>query len=149
MRVIANPGFWASFGEGCRLAVAFTPGLIVNGMHVDATVRTVRKIFFTFNHHFALESGTELILQRPILERSGGGLSVGAFFRSQPMQFEEKDDLAGSEVSTFRVQWYGPRLMGQTPDRPNTIQIRGFVNGGYAGKYDAPLVSMGVAIIFE
>ncbi|MCW9707440.1 hypothetical protein [Fodinibius salsisoli] len=150
MRNVVNPGFGFSFGNGRRVAVAFSPGLILTGMHMDATVRTIEKVFATVNYRLAVENGGELIIQRPILEKAGGGLSVGAFFRTQPMQFVEKEGQWSGGEPTFNVQWYGLRLMGQSPDLSGSkINVRGFINAGYTRKYRTPLMAVGVTIAFD
>ncbi|SHE82119.1 hypothetical protein SAMN05443144_103251 [Fodinibius roseus] len=145
-----NPGFGASLGDGRRFAVAFTPGIFLVGMHADATVRTVENVFITVNQQLGLQSGTELILQRPVWERKGGGISVGAFFRSQPMQFVEEDERWSRGEPEFHIQWYGLRLIGQSPDiSGNKFHLRGFINAGYAGEYQVPLVGLGMAFAFD
>lgn len=145
-----NPGFGASFGNGRRFAIAFTPGLMLTGMHADATARVLEKVFFTVNHHFAIGDATEIILQRPVLEKRGGGVSIGGFFRRQPMQFVESDEGWFGGEPRFNIQWYGVRIMGQTPTPQNSnMHVRGFLNAGYVQDYEIPMIAVGLAISFD
>ncbi|NGP89018.1 hypothetical protein [Fodinibius halophilus] len=147
MTSVGNPGFGISFGNGRRVAIAFTPGYLVAGTHVDGTVRTFEKVFFTFNQNISINGGRELILQRPIWEKDGGGLSLGAFYRNQPMEFVEKEDQWDMGIADFKVPWYGVRLMGQTPDRySKRAHVRGFISVGYVAEYKAPLLGVGIAL---
>ncbi|MEX0609283.1 MAG: hypothetical protein WD016_11770 [Balneolaceae bacterium] len=143
------PGLGFSYGDGTRLAVGLTPGYVVVGTHIDATVRTVEKVFFTVNHNLFF-NGTELILQRPVLEKRGGGLSVGAFYRNQEMQFTAENEEWSYNGSGFRIKWYGLRLMGQQPSiLHNSLKARGYINVGYVHSYNALLVSAGLAIAID
>lgn len=150
MTVGGNPGFGASFGNGRRIAIAFSPGLILTGMHADATVRTIGDVYVTVNHHFAVQSGSEMIVQYPIFEKKGGGLSIGGFFRRQPMEFVESDEQWSRGKPSFNIQWYGMRVMGQTPSHQGgDLHIRGFINAGYVRDYGIPMVAMGMAISLD
>lgn len=148
MTAAGYPGLGFSYGEGKRLAVAITPGYIIAGTHVDATVRTVEKIFITFNHNI-LHNGTELILQRPLFEKNGGGLSLGVFYRNQTMQFVKENEQWSYSEPGFRIKWYGMRLMGQSPVPYSFTKIRGFVNAGYVSGFDVPLITTGIAIVLD
>lgn len=149
MRAGGMPGFGFSFGSGRKVAVGFTPGLVIAGVHADATVRMMEKVFFTVNHNIS-QNGTELILQRPILERSGGGLSLGGFYRSQPMQFVQSDRQALISEDLFCIHWYGVRLMAQTPDfEGGAMNLRGFINVGQIREFKVPLVAVGLSVAID
>lgn len=141
------PGFAASFGNGRRFAVAFTPGIFLAGMHVDATVRTVEKVFFTVNQNI-INNGTELILQRPVYEVNNGGISIGAFFRSERIQFKDQNSIFGEP--TFRIEWFGARVMAQSPNINGAgFHLRGFLNVGMVPEFDAPLVGLGIGVTID
>ena len=148
LRNFSSPGILMSFFDVNRFAIAYTPGAIVVGGHVDATLRAVDEIYITANHNFH-SNHFELIVQRPVIKRNAGGISLGAFYRNEKLQFEnEFDKSLGNREESFRVRWFGLRTLGQSPRIHNEVPVhfKGHINAGYAPDFNAALFTLGISI---
>lgn len=145
LRSTPLPGLLFSFFDFNRVAVGVTPGLVIVGAHLDATVRAVEEIYITANYNLSYNQ-FELIVQRPLVKKNTGGLSLGLFYRNEQQQYETEFAQFGQREDLFRMRSFGVRAVGQTPRSKFWIfNFRGHINVGYAPDFDASLFTLGLS----
>lgn len=139
LRGLALPSFTVFYKN--RLALGSTvpfPGF----WQVDATVRVFNQYYITVSRKIALNN-TQIIFQRRLIYHNKGGVSLGVFYRYDPLELKR-------ENNRFYISWYGLRSVFQTPAFSNPgYHLRGFINAGYVPKLDKPLIAFGISLVFS
>lgn len=142
---LPSPAF--AFRPAERVVVAFSPGIGIAGLGLDATAQVAGPYYVTASVNNALN--VQVIAQRRVLAYQGGGVSLGVTVRRERFDVGEVPD--GEDI--FAVPSVGGRVAVQTPVfGPNPLisespfRLRGFVSAGYAWTYDAPVASAGIVL---
>jgi len=99
------PSFFIAYRD--RVALGSTVSL-PGFWQVDGTVRFFGQYYFTLNRKILLKN-TEVILQRRLLYKNNGGISLGAFYRYDPLILKEEN--GDNTSSTFHISWFGLRTV--------------------------------------
>lgn len=129
-----------------RFALGGTiPVPLLTAGHIDGTLRIVDQYYVTVNRKFF--GGTEVILQRRLLYKLKGGLSLGAFYRYDPLHLTDEGGLYSG--GAFSISWFGLRSVVQTPfpEFRAGIHLRGNFSGGYVPEFKTPLISFGISVV--
>lgn len=138
-----NPSFGVFYRD--RIALGSSLPLTFLGLwQIDATVRLFSDFYLTVSRQI-LRKNTQIILQRRILSSNGGGISLGLFYRYDPLDFNEPEfgDL-------FYISWFGIRSLLQTPSTSKIgFHLRGFLDAGYVPEFNTPMISVGVSVVLR
>ncbi len=133
-------GITDTFIEDDDLAFGFTIGYAVLGF--DFTARIKDPYYVT--GQVSAYGGGQLIVQRPVLKRRKGGITIGPYYRYDAFFIEHGFGFSAIEFKRFRINSFGLRSSLQFRDKDSMIY--GYIQSGYSPELKRLLVYAGLTL---
>lgn len=130
-------GFAFHFGE--NFALGISPGAIIVGSGLDATIRFSGRNFITFSGN--LYWNYEAIIQRRVYYNGNYGLSIGSFFRRENQEFGQSTPIRRDSLISLNI--IGIRSLCYVNFKK--ITLTGFISLGMEMKYKTPTLHFGIS----
>ncbi len=133
-------GIADTFIEDDGLAFGFTIGYAMLGF--DFTARIKDPYYVT--GQLSAYGGGQLIVQRPVLRRRKGGITIGPYYRYDAFYIEHGFGISAIEFKPFRINSFGLRSSLQFRDKDRMIY--GYFQSGYSPELKRMLFYAGLTL---